>query len=115
MLALQSLGVERIFAIAATGGIQSNLVPKTIVIPHQLIDYTYGREQTYFDGSKNAVHHIDFTKPYSESLRQKLIRGAQSGNIEVITQGVYAVRKGLVWKPQLKLIDMNATEPPSLV
>lgn len=92
--ALQSLGVQRIFAIAATGGIQADLVPETLVIPHQMIDYTYGREHTYFDRSKNQLHHIDFTQPYSEYLRQILIRATKLCGVSVVNEGIYAATQG---------------------
>ncbi len=94
MWALKSLGIDSIIAVAATGGIQQELVPQSIVIPHQTLDYTYGREHTYFDGSKNQVHHVDFTQPYTESLRQQLIAAAQKQKIKVVESGVYAATQG---------------------
>jgi purine nucleoside phosphorylase len=66
---LKSMGVEQVYAVGATGGIDPALKPRDIVIPTQLIDYTYGREQTYYDGSNLLVEHIDFSHPYSEKLR----------------------------------------------
>ncbi len=92
--ALKSLGVQHIIAVAATGGIAKNLVPQSLVVPHQVIDYTYGREQTFFDGSKNNVHHIDFTMPYSSILRQHLIDAARGLALGVVEEGVYAATQG---------------------
>jgi 5'-methylthioinosine phosphorylase len=42
-------------------------------VPHQLIDYTWGRQSTFFEEDLDAVTHIDFTHPYDEGLRQRLI------------------------------------------
>jgi 5'-deoxy-5'-methylthioadenosine phosphorylase len=91
---LKSMGVEKIYAVGATGGIDSVLKPRDIVIPTQLIDYTYAREQTFYDGSNSQVKHIDFTQPYVESLRQNLSTAAKSAGIEIHAGGVYAATQG---------------------
>ncbi len=91
---LKSMGVEQIYAVGATGGIDPVLKPRDIVIPTQLIDYTYGREQTYYDGSNLLVEHIDFSHPYSEKLRQRMIEAAASAGIDVYAEGVYAATQG---------------------
>lgn len=91
---LKSMGVKKIYAVGATGGIDSALKPRDIVIPTQLIDYTYAREQTFFDGSNLQVSHVDFTQPYVESLRQNLITAANSAGIEIHAGGVYAATQG---------------------
>ena len=49
------------------------MTPCSIVIPNQLIDYTHGRADTFYEENLTDVKHIDFTKPYSELLRQQLI------------------------------------------
>ncbi|HEY9315926.1 S-methyl-5'-thioadenosine phosphorylase [Williamsia sp.] len=64
--ALRSLGVRRIFAPCAVGGLSTDLEPGTMVIPDQLVDRTSGRSQTFFDGP--AVH-VAFSDPYCPALR----------------------------------------------
>lgn len=91
---LKSMGVERIYAVGATGGIDGALKPRDIVVPSQLIDFTHSREHTFYDGSNALVEHIDFTQPYTESLRQQLIKAADSAGIPVHTEGVYAATQG---------------------
>lgn len=92
--ALRQVGVTHIAAIATVGGIHQELSSGVIAIPNQIIDYTYGRDNTYFDGVDHAVKHIDFTKPYSESLRQQWIHAAEQAGEPVITHGVYATTQG---------------------
>lgn len=94
MWVLKSMGVEKIYAVGATGGIDAALKPRDIVIPAQLIDYTYGRAQTFFDGSNSQVKHIDFTCPYTETLRQNLIEAADKVSIKTLAKGVYAATQG---------------------
>jgi 5'-methylthioinosine phosphorylase len=92
--ALKSLGVERIIAVAAVGGITEKVGPKTIVIPDQLIDYTYGRENTFFNDDFSPDRHIDFTHPYNDELRNAMISVSDTVDGEIITSGVYGATQG---------------------
>jgi len=92
--ALHLQGVTEIAAIATVGGIHPDLSAGKIVIPHQIIDYTYGRKTTFHDGISNPVKHIDFTEPYSQSLREKWKRAAVAVGEEVVDHGVYAATQG---------------------
>lgn len=73
LLALKQLGVDEIVAINAVGGIHKDAIAGHLSVPHQIIDYTCGRENTYFDGVFEPLDHIDFTHPYDQQLRQKLL------------------------------------------
>ena len=64
------------------------------MLPDQIIDYTWGREQTFFDGLDGNVSHIDFSEPYCESLRKKLIVAARASGSHPITEGVYGATQG---------------------
>ena len=92
--ALQSVGVTKIISVATVGVIDEEVKPGTICIPNQIIDYTYGRKNTYFDGAEMPVKHIDFTYPYDESLRKKIISVAQSFLKTLVTEAVYAAVQG---------------------
>ncbi len=92
--ALHAVGVTNLLAIATVGGISSQLKPGDIVLPHQLIDYTHGRANTYHDGIELPVKHIDFTEPYSNSLRSDFKRAASNINEVLCDGGVYACVQG---------------------
>lgn len=91
--ALRHAGVKNIIAVNAVGGIDKRLGPARIAIPDQIIDYTWGREQTLYDGSI-PLEHIDFSAPYSESLRKQLLRAARSQKVTVLERGVYGATQG---------------------
>jgi len=93
---LKHLGVKTVIAIAAVGGINNDLEPAELVIPHQLIDYTWSRDHTLFEGgeSRSAVVHIDFTDPYCEKLRQLLLQAASQAGLRVRARGVYGATQG---------------------
>jgi 5'-methylthioinosine phosphorylase len=84
--------VENIIAVAAVGGINMDMKPKDLVIPHQLIDYTWGRKHTFFEDDN--VQHIDFTDPYTPALREKLLTAAKDLGFPVHDKGVYAATQG---------------------
>ena len=76
--ALMHLGVSQIVSINAVGGIHKNLAPGSFAVPDQLIDYTTGRESTFYEENLKEVIHTDFTSPYSEELRQLILSSANA-------------------------------------
>lgn len=94
MWALAQQEVKYIVGVASVGGIRPDLKPGTLVVPDQLIDYTYGREFTYFSGNDRSVVHIDFTRPYCEPLRQRLVLAAREAGEPILEDGTYAATQG---------------------
>lgn len=92
--ALQHAGIDSIIGVAAVGGITDEMAPGRICIPDQIIDYTYGREHTFFDAELPQVTHIDFTYPYCEPLRQRLIKAGEQIAGKVVTEGTYGATQG---------------------
>lgn len=92
--ALQEAGASAIVALATVGGIASDCAPGTVVVPDQLIDYTYGREHTFFDGGDRRVRHVDFTHPYDRALREQLIEAIGNSGNSALTRGVYGATQG---------------------
>jgi 5'-methylthioinosine phosphorylase len=89
---LKQLGVEQIIAVAAVGGITDKMAPAHIAIPDQIIDYSYSRKHTFFE--EGTVTHIDFTYPYSQKLRSRLISAAAQANIKISPLGTYGCTQG---------------------
>lgn len=91
---LKQLDVENIIAVAAVGGITAEMIPTHIAIPDQIIDYSYGRKHTFFEGENDPVTHIDFSYPYSRTLRSRLIRAAKQAGIHISPIGTYGCTQG---------------------
>ena len=68
MWALHHHKVTGVISVASVGSIRPDLQPGDIVLPHQIIDYTWGRKSTMFDGNGTPVTHVDFTEPYDEAI-----------------------------------------------
>jgi 5'-methylthioadenosine phosphorylase len=95
--ALKDRGARSVVAVASVGGIRG-CQPGDLVVPHQLIDYTSSRAHTFFDGGDQQVVHVDFTQPYTATLRAGLLEAASAGGIAVADGGVY----GAVCGPRLE-------------
>ncbi|MFK7864112.1 MAG: S-methyl-5'-thioinosine phosphorylase [Pseudohongiellaceae bacterium] len=98
--ALKQLGVHEIVAVNAVGGIHEKMGPGVFAVPEQLIDYTWGRTGTYFEDDLDEVTHIDFSRPFSDSLRKRLISCAQAikaqqgSELQLAEFGVYGCTQG---------------------
>ncbi len=91
---LKQLGVEEIIAVAAVGGITAAMQPAHIAIPDQVLDYSYGREHTFFADGKLPLTHVDFTWPYTPALRQQLLAAAAQVGISITPTGTYGCTQG---------------------
>jgi 5'-methylthioadenosine phosphorylase len=91
---VKAAGAEGIISVASVGGIRSDLGPGALVVPHQIIDYTWGRPQTFFDGGDVPVVHVDFTEPYDRALRERLLCAADAVGFKLSGSAVYAATQG---------------------
>jgi len=92
--ALKEEGVEGVVSVASVGGIRKDLAPGSLMVPDQIIDYTWGRSSTFFEGAASPVTHIDFTEPYSGALRARILAAARACGEEVLERGTYAATQG---------------------
>lgn len=92
--ALADLGVTRVLAVAAVGGIRSDLAPGDLVLVDDLIDDTWGREHTFGDGVVGPLAHIEFAPPFDERLRAAIRAAAAESKVAVRDGGIMAVTQG---------------------
>jgi 5'-methylthioadenosine phosphorylase len=92
--AIHAQEVTQVVAVCTVGGIAANLGAGAIVVPDQIIDYTWGRPSTYFEGAEQPVTHIDFTHPYDAKLRRLALDSARDIGITAIDGGTYAATQG---------------------
>ena len=79
--ALRSVGVDRIIAVNAVGAMHEAMTPASLVLPDQLIDYTWGRAPSFYEENLEHTVHVDFTWPYSEAVRDALRRAADVAGV----------------------------------
>ena len=92
--ALHSLGVDRIVAVNAVGSLLRDVPPGSIVLVDDFLDFTSGREHTFFTGGEAGLVHTDMTDCYSAAW-QEVIRGAAAAaDIPLVDGGVYVCVQG---------------------
>jgi len=92
--ALREQGVGEVVSVATVGSIRTDLSPGTIVAPDQIIDYTHGRDATFFDTRDMPYTNADFTSPYCPALRRRILRSARTAQQSCLDGGVYAATQG---------------------
>jgi 5'-methylthioinosine phosphorylase len=92
--ALNVIGVRRVIAVAAVGGIRADMEPGSLAFPDQIVDYTWSRDHTYFEENLTQVTHVDFTYPYSGELRGRLIEAARQVGLDPRIQCTYGATQG---------------------
>ena len=96
--ALKRLGVAAVFATAACGGLVSEFLPGTFVIPDQFIDRTWGRRDTFFDGdgygAAAGVQHLPASDPYCPDLRRILATAMDDAQVPFVRSATMAVING---------------------
>ncbi|MFJ1794738.1 S-methyl-5'-thioadenosine phosphorylase [Kitasatospora griseola] len=98
--ALRAVGVRQVIAPCATGGLRPEFGPGTLVVPDQLVDRTYGREQTFYDGEPRAdglrpnVVHIPLADPYCPAGRRQAVAVARRAGWEPQDGGTLVVIQG---------------------
>lgn len=90
--ALKDAGADKIIGVNAVGGITAAMAPCRIVVPDQIIDYTWGRAHTFFEDDLDAVRHVEFTRSYSDFLRRRVLDAA--AGMDIADGGTYGATQG---------------------
>lgn len=94
LLALKERAVDTVIAVNTVGVVSELRRSGQIAVPEQILDYTWGRQHTIFDGTDGIVEHIEFTEPFSADLREQLLSAAKLAGLDCYDGGVYAATQG---------------------
>ena len=89
---LRELGVEAVLAVLTVGGIAADAKDGDFVLPHQIVDYTWGREHTFSTGA--TLFHADFSEPFDLSLRGEVGAAFERAEERFHNGGVYGCTQG---------------------
>ena len=92
--ALADAGCDAILSLSSVGGIDDRAGPGALIVPDQIIDYTGGRDHSFFSDIGGGEAFIDFTDPYDAGLRATLLEAAAEIKEPVIGGGTYAATQG---------------------
>ena len=94
LAALKEAGATAIVAANAVGGITAQAPTGALVLPDQIIDYTYGREMTLFDDLDEPLVHVDFSWPFDVTLRNALKARLAAAELSWNDGGCYGATQG---------------------
>ena len=92
--ALHSVEAEAVVSVSSVAALSDAYEPGSLVVPDDLVDYTFGRHSTFFEGQQHEVVHTDFSDPYDNALRSALLEHAASHNTPVHSRAVYGCLQG---------------------
>jgi 5'-methylthioadenosine phosphorylase len=123
--ALRELGVSRIVGPCACGSLRPGIGPGDIVVLDQLLDRTWGRDDSFLDGQpgRDSVEHISFADPYCPEIRKAVIDAAEAGawpaeaihtrgNVVVVQGPRFSTRAESRWYSSAGLDVINMTQYP---
>ena len=115
--AMREAGVTRLLGPCAAGSLQPGIHPGDFVVLDQLVDRTWGRGDTYFDGP--VPGHVAFADPYCPELRSVVLSCAGSeltmhdGGTVVVIQGPrFSTRAESKWFRSAGWEVVNMTQYP---
>lgn len=92
--ALKSLGVDKIVAVNAVGSLLREIAPGSIVLVDDFLDFTFGREHTFFTGGEAGLQHTDMTNCYDRDWQETIAAAAKSAGVDLLRDGVYVCVQG---------------------
>jgi len=104
--ALRDLAPRRVLAINTVGGITDRFGPRALAVPGQLIDYTHGRDASYWDGPGDMLH-AEFGEPYSASFRVALLEAGTRAGIDLVDGGCYGATQGPRFETRAEVARMR--------
>lgn len=105
IFAAHKLGMDKIYATNAVGSLNKEVKPGTFAVPDQILDFTSGRDGTFFDGSDlevttrsgkklKGVIHTDVTDTFDSNVRANIIDICKKLNEKVINGGTLVCVNG---------------------
>ncbi len=91
IFALKTLGVTHILASAAVGSLREQIAPRELVLPDQVIDKTFCRPNSFFDG---LAAHVEMAMPFCPTLRSLLSRVGATLPVKLHSRGTYVCMEG---------------------
>lgn len=94
MLALKEMGVERVIATAAVGSMRKDLLPGSLAVVQDFIDFTKHRETTIYERPMPSVVHTDFSTPYCPEMSAAMEQAGKEFDIPLGRRVTYVCVDG---------------------
>jgi 5'-methylthioadenosine phosphorylase len=90
--AMKELGVVRIVGPCAAGSLQPQVKPGHFVVGDQLVDWTSGRSDTFYEGPETT--HVGFADPYCPEMRERAIKEGREIGLDLHERGTVVCVQG---------------------
>lgn len=104
--ALAQLQPMTVLAVNTVGGIAPTCLPRALVVPDQIIDYTHGRVSSFWDEA-GEMQHVEFGEPYSANVRDRILDAAQRAGLDVVEDGCYGATNGPRFETRAEIARMR--------
>ena len=89
--ALKDLDLDYVIAVNVVGGVDPTLKPGDLQLIDDFVDFTSGREHTFFDGIQpEGVKHVDVMDCYDATVKDAMRKSAARLGVALREGGVYA-------------------------
>jgi 5'-methylthioadenosine phosphorylase len=91
--ALRTVGVRQVLGPCAVGSLNAEHDSGSVVVPDQIVDRTWGRAHTFYDGIGPVVH-VGFADPYCPNGRRVAVEVARERDLDPVDGGTLVVING---------------------
>jgi len=92
LMAFKQMGASRVIAPNAVGSLKTDIRPGDFVFCDEFVNFTSGREGTYFDGP--ATTHVGMAHPYCPQMREIAVEAARKLRLRFHSSGTIVVIQG---------------------
>lgn len=103
---LAQLKPASVLAVNTVGGITPSCAPRALVVPDQIIDYTWGRASTFWDAA-GTMQHVEFGEPYSAPLCNRLLDAGRRAGVMLVEGGCYGATQGPRFETRAEIARMR--------
>jgi len=92
--ALKDAGVKRIMATYAVGAITTKYQVMDLAVMRDFLDFTHGREFSFFDTIERGLGHVEMSAPYCPVMSAKTLELSKNHNIKTLDGATYIATNG---------------------
>ncbi len=91
---LRSLGVTDVISIYAVGSITKLIAPTRFGLIKDFIDFAFGRENTFYDGTEGPVRHVPMVDAFDRELSAAFMAVSVMRGYSIPSNAVYVTTNG---------------------
>lgn len=94
MKAIKDLGVQRILSTYAVGSISADYPVSELAVLRDFLDFTHGRNFTFFDQIDESVGHVEMSQPFCSVMSECMLQLGAKHDVKVHDGATYVATNG---------------------